>query len=825
METRIDRQNDPNRRHFSFTLLGKRATKELFLEPLAAHIAANLDPPGGLAEALRKVPAIELAQAALVPMLHGAMTDWQTVRPGDSRIDDDVDRHGSRRELCFTVGQYLHCLLAHKQLLKEGRPDLARGLQRPPVARCDCPACLAPRKGGRKKQADVRDLWLDSWDPTDFVAAGWWLVGKALAMPYFTIDKTRRSVDGKTLPFMPVITPEWMERVEAIRQDLIRLDYLRGPSYEPIPDWASLFQDGLCFVAGFHAETRAALKRAFADRQIEYDADDTEVALARIATANPDKPPTPMAIAAMAALQQHVSTAAPREIPGLFVREHVAGVNTLQGVKFTLDPIMVELAERFAWKIISPKLKKRHHKQRRAVVRQDLAFARSIIDDGRPFRMRHYCDWRGRVYQMPQIHYQREDFIRAMFRFADGKKLTRSRAGARTSYYENGTEIYNDNVGGYADLEILEIHCANCYGQDKLPWDGRLIWIKESRELIERVAADPVKTFDEWREVDSPFCFVAACRELVRAWSNPNYESCLPVAFDGSANGYQHAALLVGNAETAGKVNLIGTERNDLYSDIVDELMKILSADGPEDCLRFFEQLDHSQRRKFAKPPTMTFGYGAEEGGMVQDIVAVFYDLFPNAGKQRPRFFLDLVKKILDAIDNVLPGAFVCRNYITDLSSCRMKWGGFLEWTSPTGFPVINSYRESKVDDVYGHYGFGGRIKVANGEKADKPRIDVAIRSAAPNFVHSLDASHLIRTVFAAKESGIENLVTVHDSFACLAADAPDLLRIIKRELFLLYYQDNWLERLCERNIPGGDMPRMGDLNNEEILNAEYPWS
>ena len=131
METRVDRQNDPNKRHFSFTLLGKRATKELFLEPLAAYIADNLDPPGGLAEALREVPAIELAQAALVPMLHGAMTDWQTVRPSDIRTDD-VDPHGSKRELCFTVRQYLHCLLAHKQLLKEGRPDLARALQRPP---------------------------------------------------------------------------------------------------------------------------------------------------------------------------------------------------------------------------------------------------------------------------------------------------------------------------------------------------------------------------------------------------------------------------------------------------------------------------------------------------------------------------------------------------------------------------------------------------------------------------------------------------------------------------------------------------------------------
>ena len=578
METRVDRQNDLSKRHFSLTPLGRRATKELFLEPLADHIAANLDPPGGLAEALRQVPAIELAQAALVPMLHGTMTDWQTVRPGNSKIDDNVDQHGSRRELCFTVGQYLHCLLVHKQLLKEGRPDLARALQRPPQPRCNCLTCLATRKGGRKRQADVRDLWLDPWDPTDFVAAGWWLVGKALEMPYFTIGEPRYA-NGKRPPDMPAITPEWMESVEAIRQDLIRLDFLRGPSYEPIPDWTSLFQDGLCFVAGFHAETCAALKRAFNETEKVYSVDAVEEALALEAAPTYDgpphwkqQPPSDASIEARYKLQHHVSAAPYEIVPGKFVSQHVAGVNALQQVEFRLDPVMVDLAERFAWKIVSAKLKRRHHKQRRAVVRQDLAFARSIVDDGRTFRMRHHCEWRGRVYQMPLIHYQREDFIRAMFRFANGKRLSRSRAY---------------RVGGYSDLEILEIHCSNCHGEDKLPWDGRLAWIKENRPLIERVAADPIKSFDDWREADSPFCFVAACRELAHAWNNSNYESCLPIAFDGSANGYQHAALLVRNAEAAKKVNLLGDERNDLYGSVADELMNILGADGPEDCFQF----------------------------------------------------------------------------------------------------------------------------------------------------------------------------------------------------------------------------------------------
>ena len=54
---------------------------------------------------------------------------------------------------------------------------------------------------------------------------------------------------------------------------------------------------------------------------------------------------------------------------------------------------------------------------------------------------------------LQQLNYAREDHVRALFEFAGGLPLT------------------EDGAGGKKAMEWLEIHAANCYGEDKKPWD------------------------------------------------------------------------------------------------------------------------------------------------------------------------------------------------------------------------------------------------------------------------------------------------------------------------------------------------------------------
>jgi DNA-directed RNA polymerase len=369
----------------------------------------------------------------------------------------------------------------------------------------------------------------------------------------------------------------------------------------------------------------------------------------------------------------------------------------------------------------------------------------------------------------------------------------------------------------------LEIHCANCAGENKRTWEGRLQWVKENRPLIEATADDPKATQSEWQDFDDPFCFVAACRELVAARNDPNFVSCLPVFFDGTANAYQHQGMLVRDRDTLEKVNVIGNKRNDLYTDVTDALGLILqdaTGEHAESWRKRYAALTPSQRRALVKQPTMTSGYGVEERGMNLQVWKEYNEIFP--GERAPKgYFAFIGGQIEKAIGKELPGARDYKEYLSDLTARTLDRGSFVQTIGQTGFPFISSYLRRKVIAVYAHDGGCMRIKTA---ETDEVLRDEAIRSTAPNFTHSLDAAHLIRVALRAAEVGIA-LTTNHDCFGCLAGDAADLNRIIRREFFLLH-RFKWLARLHAQNDPDGPLPpQRGWEFEDENPDGEYSWS
>ena len=59
----------------------------------------------------------------------------------------------------------------------------------------------------------------------------------------------------------------------------------------------------------------------------------------------------------------------------------------------------------------------------------------------------------------------------------------------------------------------------------------------------------------------------------------------------------------------------------------------------------------------------------------------------------------------------------------------------------------------------------------------------------APNFVHSLDASHMMMTALACSKQGI-TFASVHDSFWTHASMVDDMQKIIRREFVSLHEND-----------------------------------
>ena len=86
-----------------------------------------------------------------------------------------------------------------------------------------------------------------------------------------------------------------------------------------------------------------------------------------------------------------------------------------------------------------------------------------------------------------------------------------------------------------------------------------------------------------------------------------------------------------------------------------------------------------------------------------------------------------------------------------------------------------------------------------------------------------MEAAHLARVVNAAVGEGIINIVTVHDSFGCLASQARRFHYLIRRELLLLYANQDHLGALGNRNADEfPPPPPMGDLDILQLLEAEY---
>jgi len=139
-------------RHLSETPVGKRVIAD-FMKPLVERLKGDIDPPGRLAETLKSVPPEDLAQAVLVPLLHGIFTVWRDERRGKKSST-------ARQNLSVAVGQYLHTLLVRQELLTpaaDGIPGLQRmlaDLSKKP-RRHRRKKGEPPRKRGRRRNSDA----------------------------------------------------------------------------------------------------------------------------------------------------------------------------------------------------------------------------------------------------------------------------------------------------------------------------------------------------------------------------------------------------------------------------------------------------------------------------------------------------------------------------------------------------------------------------------------------------------------------------------------------------------------------------------------------
>jgi DNA-directed RNA polymerase, mitochondrial len=433
----------------------------------------------------------------------------------------------------------------------------------------------------------------------------------------------------------------------------------------------------------------------------------------------------------------------------------------------------------------------------------------------------HVMDWRGRCYPVPTVLNPQEDDIgRALLTFSKGAPL------------------------GDRGLNWLMIHGANCYGIDKVPFAEREAWVEARQDEIYAVAQDPLANL-WWADadaVDKPFLFLAFCFEWAKLMDHvrdggevEDFVSSLPVSWDGSCNGLQHFSCMLRDPIGGAYTNLVPSDRpSDIYARVADVASKIVAQDaenGEVNAKYWVGKID----RKMAKRPTMTLPYGSGRFGFKDQLIAELKDRKHKAQgvpyvKGNEFLCAKYLAGVMDqALAQVVVKAREAMEWLKEVSNVAAEDGLPVQWVTPAGFPVMQEYLASESERV--RIVFGGKeIAFSVSFKGDKLDARKQAQGIAPNFVHSLDAAHLQRTVVRAHELGIRSFAMVHDSYGTTAGNAQVLQELL-RETFVEQYSGNVLEEFANQlreKLPAAlvakipPLPVPGDLDLEGVKESLY---
>ena len=411
---------------------------------------------------------------------------------------------------------------------------------------------------------------------------------------------------------------------------------------------------------------------------------------------------------------------------------------------------------------------------KRLLLRKTIEVADRFKDEETLY-MVYQLDFRGRIYAVPNyLNPQGTDYAKGLMTFAEGKPIT-----------EDGACH-------------LAIHGANCFGFDKVNLQDRIDWVQENQDRILSCARDPLADLWWAKEAASPFQFLAFCKEWA-GWCEhgEGFVSHLPVAADGSCNGLQHFAAMLRSSTTGKEVNLLPSEEpNDIYQRVADTVTAKLKKRPDERMAQLW--LKFGVSRKCTKRPCMVLPYGGRQysfSDFVMDYIVEQKELgnMHPFGDEAFKASTYLAKVIWDSIGEVVHAATDAMGWLQRASRVASKEGLPIRWDTPVGFPVLQAYKETKpyrIETKLLGSTFRPMLYKETG-KIDKNR---QANGISPNFVHSIDAAHMMLTIDVCVQCEIHTFAMVHDSYGTHAADAETLWWCLRKAFVEMYSQTDVLE-------------------------------
>ncbi|PGH07026.1 DNA-directed RNA polymerase, mitochondrial [Blastomyces parvus] len=428
------------------------------------------------------------------------------------------------------------------------------------------------------------------------------------------------------------------------------------------------------------------------------------------------------------------------------------------------------------------------------------------------FYLPHNLDFRGRAYPMPPYFNQMgADHCRGLLLFSEGREL------------------------GTSGLRWLKIHLANVFGFDKASFQEREQFAMDHLEDIRDSAINGLKGKKWWLDAGDPFQCLAACMELTNAMAleDPTkFVSHLPVHQDGSCNGLQHYAALGGDVIGAQQVNLEPSDRpSDIYTGVAEHVKQSIQKDAANGD-QTAKLLEDKITRKIVKQTVMTNVYGVTFLGAIRQVRKQLVDHYPDlfhsgvAGECATY----IARKIFVALGSMFTGAHDiqfwlgdCANRISqslspeqiealadeqnlkvvgrfqgakkmakNIKDPKSHFKSTVVWTTPLKLPVAQPYRDAASIKVYSDL---QQLSIRNPQASDIVNKRKQLQAFPPNFVHSLDATHMFLSAVKCDELGL-SFSAVHDSFWTHAADIDTMNRVL-RDAFVRMHSEDIVQRLA----------------------------
>lgn len=770
-----------------------------FVPPLAALIREALD---------SKKAGARQAHVALLAPLDADAVALLAVRETINQLLHN--RNHIARRVGYQLGAVVHSELALAQI-EHLNPELYHVLANDFARRRS--RSVRHRLTVFKMQAEKAGLVIHEWTIGAREQVGLWLLDQLARLGMVEIDPapvredgSRRS--GKLNPLECRLSDSVMETIDQIKGYVELTQPVYGPCVEPPLDWPGMAG------GGFHTpEMRRAnpylVKAPSAARELLFGH------------------AMPTVLAAVNALQRTawrvneriLSTVLEAASAGLNVGElvstHSMNANQpppphwLRDQQSKDDMSEEEQAEFKTWK----RAMAEWYTQRKLNgVRYGRFYsatrAAQMFKDEPALYFVYFADSRGRLYPLTYgLNPQGSDLQKALLEFSEGLPLSTPDA-----------------------QRWFLIHGANKWGFDKATLDERAAWAGERHQQIMDMADHPLDHRD-WLSCDNPLQFLAWCFEYAEWQRDPGFKSRIAVSMDGSCNGLQNFSAMLRD-EVGGKATnlLYSRTMNDIYKMVAEAALARLKA-APEVGPLEAKWLAHGIDRSVVKRAVMTTPYGITKRSAVQYVVEDYLEKGKCSLFEKSEYFSAaqaLMAYVWPAIGDVVVKSREAMDWLKACAKSIVKARGedsegVISWVTPSGFLATQAYYEQQEQRIVTR--LHGTTKLLVVSEADEASESRHASGLAPNFVHSMDASHLHLTAAAATRCGIDALAMIHDDYGTHAANAQQLFTLIRVCFVDMYSQHDPIGDFHAAYPETPTPPKKGTLDLTEVLMSDYFFS